>query len=212
MALPISLSLLAVTWLFLCWRFLRGNQDRLKIDQDLIRRQYDELGPMSFAERVVLADFVMLALLWLFRRKIEIGSFMIPGWSGLFAEVEFIKDGTVAIGMAVLLFLIPSKPGAAAKVMDWKTASRLPWDIVLLFGGGFALAATFQQSGLTLWLAGGLTGAGSLHPLLLLTLACLAITFLTELTSNLATNQMMLPVLPRVFLRRSKLNSLRRYW
>ena len=79
--------------------------------------------------------------------------------------------------------------------MDWGAASGLPWHIVLLFGGGFALASGFKDSGLSLWFGGQLEGLGALHPLLLIAILCFLLTFLTELTSNTATAEMLLPIL-----------------
>jgi sodium-dependent dicarboxylate transporter 2/3/5 len=98
----------------------------------------------------------------------------------------------------VLLFLIPTSRGSGGRLMDWTTARKLPWGIVLLFGGGFALARGFVVSGLSEWLGERLTGLAGLPPVLLVLAVCLLITFLTELTSNTATTQMALPVLAAV--------------
>ena len=97
--------------------------------------------------------------------------------------------------MAVLLFLIPAKRPKAGRIMDWNAIAQLPWNIILLFGGGFALASGFVKSGLSLWLGNQLQGAGALHPIFLIVLICLFVTFLTEMTSNTATAQMLLPIL-----------------
>ena len=133
----------------------------------------------------------------MFRADIVIGSFTIPGWSRLMPKAEFINDGTISITMAFLLFLIPSRKEKASggMVLDWKTAVKLPWNIVFLFGGGFALAEGFKASGLSAWLGEQIQGLGSLHPLFIIASLCLVITFLTELTSNTATAQILLPIL-----------------
>ncbi len=79
--------------------------------------------------------------------------------------------------------------------MTWKTAKGIPWNIVLLFGGGFALAGAFKESGLSLWVGEQLSGIGALHPIVIIAVISLTMTFLTELTSNTATTEMLLPVL-----------------
>ena len=97
--------------------------------------------------------------------------------------------------MALILFLIPSKSVKGDRLMEWATASKLPWNILLLFGGGFALATGFKESGLSLWFGGLFTGIDSLHPIFIILSISLVITFLTELTSNTATTEMILPIL-----------------
>ncbi|MCP5046255.1 MAG: SLC13/DASS family transporter [bacterium] len=194
-AFPISIVFLVIVWLVLSWIFCR--EKGINVDKQIFADQYKALGPVSFEEKVVLIDFFILLLLWIFRADIRIGEFTIPGWSNLFPEAKFINDGTVSVTMAFLLFMIPSKNGSGngGRIMDWKTAKKLPWDIVLLFGGGFALAGGFKAGGLSAWLGNQLVGLGSLHPVLIILCICLLITFLTELTSNLATAQIFLPIL-----------------
>jgi sodium-dependent dicarboxylate transporter 2/3/5 len=150
---------------------------------------------------------VLLALLWLSREPIQIGGFTLPGWSQLFGKPKFLDDGTVAIAMSFLLFLIPTKARGFSRIMDWKAVADLPWGIVLLFGGGFALASGFKESGLTLWFCKQLQGAGSLHPLILMAVVCTVSTFLSALTSNTATAQMLLPILGSLAIA-SKINPL----
>lgn len=193
-ALPVSLVFLFCLWLYLMAVFCRG-KTRIHVERDVFQKQYDELGPMGFEEKVVLADFILLALLWLSRADLRIGGLTIPGWCNLFPDPRFLNDGTVAIGMAVLLFLVPSRQKTGERVMNWETAADLPWNIVLLIGGGFALASGFKESELALWLAQHLTGLGNLHPILIVLSICLFVTFLTELTSNTATAEMLLPIL-----------------
>jgi sodium-dependent dicarboxylate transporter 2/3/5 len=193
-ALPISVVFLAFTWAVLS-RMCRVDGGGVVLDLASIRRDYDALGQVSFEQRVVLADFVLLALLWLSRSDITIAGLTLPGWSGTFAAGRYINDGTIAIAMALPLFLVPSREGDRGRIMDWRTAARIPWHIVLLFGGGFALASGFKESGLSLWFGRQLTGLQGLDPILLVFAICLLITFLTELTSNTATAEMFLPIL-----------------
>jgi len=193
-ALPVSILFLAFLWIFLVRRFFRDEGDR-ELDAEIFREQVQELGPMSYEEKIILTDFILLILLWLFRADIKFGLFMIPGWSRLFANPKFINDGTVAIAMSIILFMLASRKRPGEKIMEWKTASKLPWNIVLLFGGGFALASGFKESGLSQWLGTQLTWVSHLHPLFIVVVICLVITFLTELTSNTATAQMLLPII-----------------
>jgi sodium-dependent dicarboxylate transporter 2/3/5 len=193
-ALPVSVVLLAVAWSLLSVLFCRGGNAH-DIDVAPFAAEYNRLGPLTFEEKVVLVDFSALALLWVFRADIALGSITVPGWSRLFPKAAFLNDGTVSIAMALLLFALPSRRGRGGRIMDWETAGRLPWNIVLLFGGGFALASGFKESGLSLWLGQQLEGARFLSPSIIVAIVCLLITFLTELTSNTATAEMLLPVL-----------------
>jgi len=196
-ALPITIVLLVIVWGILSIIFCP--REGIGLDREVFSQQYKALGPLNFQEKVVMTDFIALVFLWMFRADIKIGSFTIPGWSGLFPKAGFINDGTVAIAMAFILFLIPVKQPQKTvedrRVLTWKTASRLPWNIVFLFGGGFALASGFKASGLSTWLGEQLKGLESLPPLLIIVSICLLITFLTELTSNTATAQILLPIL-----------------
>ena len=196
-ALPISAVFLFITWMLLSWLFCPPKGTGL--DKQVFSNQYNALGPLSFEEKIVLVDFFLLVLLWMFRADITIGGFTLPGWSGLFPKAEFINDGTVAIAMGFILFLIPAgntkNSNGERRILTWKTAARLPWNIVLLFGGGFALAGGFKASGLSAWLGEHLKGLSSLPPILVIACICLLITFLTELTSNTATAQILLPIL-----------------
>ena len=193
-ALPLSCVMLLCAWAVLCVAFgIRGRGE--DIDLTAVQTQYAELGPMSFAEKIVLADFVLLAFFWLSRRPVQIGDWTLPGWSQLFESAELMTDGSVAMAMALVLFVIPARDGTGTRVMNWQTAGNLPWHIVLLIGGGFALASGFISSGLSLWCAQQLESLGSVHPLFLVGGLCVMMTFLTELTSNTATAEMFLPVL-----------------
>ncbi len=193
-AFPASLVFLLITWGYLYFTFRPDKKD-FELKTNSFQKQYKELGPITFEEVAVLIVFVSLAVLWIFRKSIDIGDFHIPGWSLIFPNPKYINDGTVAIFMAIILFLIPSKAEPGKKIMDWETAAKLPWNIVLLFGGGFALAKGFKESGLAMWMGGQLDGISSFSPLAIVAAICLLATFLTELTSNTATAEMLLPAL-----------------
>ena len=199
MSLPIGIVLLVVAWLLITRVFYRAS-DEIEVDRDVVTRERDALGAISFEEKTVLAVFASTALLWVFRVDLQVGIGTIPGWSRLLPFPEMIDDGTVAIAMASLLFFIPTKDRSkgADRIMGPDVIPRLPWNIVLLFGGGFALAAGFQQTGLAQIIGNQFEVLASLPTFLMILLVCLVLTFLTELTSNLATTEMILPILASV--------------
>jgi sodium-dependent dicarboxylate transporter 2/3/5 len=194
-AFPIGLVALGATWTLLYFRFARKGNSSSAAGSFALKDEISKLGPMSWEEKVVLSDFILLAILWITRSDIAFGSFTLKGWASLFGKPEFINDGTVAIAIALPLFLLPVKGQKGKRIMDWETSKNLPWDIVLLFGGGFALANGFRDSGLSLWLGTQLQGVSALPPIMIILLISLVVTFLTELTSNTATTEMILPVL-----------------
>jgi len=194
LGLPIAAVALAVMWLELSLLYKLGAPG-LVIDHDVLAAERGALGPMNFEEKVVLADFTLMALLWLTRKGLTIGSVTLPGWAGLLSNGKLIDDGTVAMTLAVILFLVPSRTRPGQRVMDWPTARKLPWGIVLLFGGGFALAKGFVETGLSVWLGARMAGMSALPTPLLILVICIVMMMITELTSNTATTQMALPVL-----------------
>ncbi|MBD3161101.1 MAG: DASS family sodium-coupled anion symporter [Candidatus Latescibacteria bacterium] len=193
-AFPLSLVFLMIAWAVLVRMFApRGAAPAER--SDLIREEHRKLGPLRYEEGMILGLFSLLVLLWMFRSDIAIGTFTIPGWTRIMPVPEAIDDGTVAIAVALLLFILPSRTEPKQRLLDWRTARELQWGIVLLFGGGFALASGFKESGLSEWLGGRLTGLGGLPPIAIILTVCGGLTFLTELTSNTATTEMILPVL-----------------
>jgi sodium-dependent dicarboxylate transporter 2/3/5 len=196
-ALPLSAVFLVLVWIFLTTLY-SPPKGKFQIDSDVFKEEYKKLGPFKFEEKVVLIVFALMAFLWIFRVDINIGGFVIPGWSSILRVSDFVDDSTVAVLMAVLLFLIPTRSQKGGRILNWATAVKLPWDIVLLFGGGFALASGLKESGLSTWLGNQLTGLSLLPPILIIMLICTMLTFLTELTSNTATTEMVLPILAGV--------------
>lgn len=194
-AFPMTICIFLFVWWFLYFRYGPGKGQWKPLEKEVFRNQYKKLGPMTFEEKVILADFILLALLWLSRSALDFGSFSIPGWATLFGNPEYVNDGTVAIMMAVILFFIPSKAETGQRLLTWETAGKLPWHIVLLFGGGFALATAFASSGLSQWFGIKLQFLSNLHPFIVILMISLLVTFLTELTSNTATTEMILPIL-----------------
>ncbi|WP_419162149.1 SLC13 family permease [Candidatus Palauibacter sp.] len=199
MALPISALMLAIAWGLITRVFFRVPEE-VTVDREVVESEMRKLGAIAFEERAILGVFAATAFLWVFRAPIAIGPLTVPGWSTLLPYGHLIDDGTVAITMASILFLIPTRtPGAKSRtVMGPGVVLRLPWNIVLLFGGGFALAHGFQTTGLARFIGDGFGGLATVPPLLLILVICLAMTFLTELTSNTATTEMVLPIFAAV--------------
>uniref|UniRef100_A0A671MPW9 Solute carrier family 13 member 5-like n=1 Tax=Sinocyclocheilus anshuiensis TaxID=1608454 RepID=A0A671MPW9_9TELE len=175
---------------------------------NVIREQHLQLGPMCFGELSVLALFSLLVALWFTR---DPG--FVEGWAThtFNTEAEYVTDATVAIFIAMLLFILPSRQprlcfGSSTEpqiysvpspaLLSWKVAQKkLPWNIVLLLGGGFALAKGSEESGLSRWMGNQLTPLHSIPPWAIVIILCLLIAIFTECTSNVATATLFLPVL-----------------
>ncbi len=196
MALPITLIMIFVMSLILT-KVIYKFDHSLKVNSEFIKEEYLKLGKMSFEEKAVSIIFAFTAFLWIFRTDINIGIFKIYGWSNIFSHSNFINDGTVAITMAFILFLIPSK-NASTTLLSNEVFTKIPWGIILLFGGGFALAKGFAVTGLSLYIGEQLSGLSSLPHFIMIIIVATTISFLTELTSNTATTQMILPILASV--------------
>lgn len=205
MAIPVVMVFIPIVWMYLCRVVSPFPLKNISAGSDeIIQRELDDLGSMTRAEKTVATVFCLTAFLWIFRQPISLGEFVLPGWSGLFAHPEYLHDSTVAMAMGVLLMILPVDGNAGQDlngkreffVLDWKTVQeKIPWGVLLLFGGGFALAGGFGASGLDAWIGSKLTGVAG-WPLWCVVLSiCLGITFLTELTSNTATTTMILPIL-----------------
>lgn len=179
--LPLSMVMLLFSWLYLTRLAFPLGGVQLPFGAAMVEEELTRLGPMSRQERSVMIVFGLVVAGWLLRGLVGMG--------------DMVSDSVIAIAGALLLFFIPADLKRGHFLLDWDTAVKLPWDIIVLFGGGFALAAGFAESGLTIWLGERLDGLGGLSPILLLTLTVLLVIFLTELTSNTATASMLLPVL-----------------
>lgn len=199
MAFPITVILLAVVWLLLTRVFFRFGS-AFDVDRAMVKREYAALGGMTFEERAVLGVFAATALGWIFRKDLVLGVLTIPGWSRLVPRADLIDDATVAVAMAMILFFIPTRSPKAPcpTVMGVDVFTRIPWHIVLLFGGGFALAQGFRETGLSQFIGLRFAGLEGVPPYAMIALTCGGLTFLTELTSNTATTEMILPILASV--------------
>ena len=181
--LPLSLVMLGIAWFYLTRiAYPVGDQTAPNV-KELINKELATLGPMSRQEIWVAAVFAMVAVSWITRGLIDI-----PGLAD-------VSDASIAMSGALLLFVIPSDFSKKEFILDWNTAVKLPWDILLLFGGGFALAKGFSDSGLTQWIVTQLSILQGAHLVVLVLVVTLVVIFLTEVTSNTATATLILPVM-----------------
>ncbi|XP_045171468.2 solute carrier family 13 member 2-like isoform X2 [Mercenaria mercenaria] len=210
--IPLSLIVFIATWIWLqiyalrkkCLCCVKSDDDYSAVKVHL-RHEYHRLGPMSFAEKVVLCDFVMLALLWIMRNPV-----FMPGWGKLFPE-RYVQDSTAAIFMSVMLFVLPSDLPFLKKkaqrtdeltarhayipLLTWKYVNdKMAWGVLLLMGGGFALADGCSKSGLSLWLSDQLTIFADLPDWLTAALLAYITAAITNVTSNAATATLFLPI------------------
>ena len=185
--LPISIILLFICWKYLTTIAFKFKQKDFPGGKAEIRRLLNSLGKISYEEKTVLIVFCVTAFLWMTR------SFLIS------KLVPAIDDTIIAMVSATVLFLLPTKT-KNEKIIDWQSAVKLPWGILLLFGGGLALAAGFTSTGLAEWIGAQITQFEHLPLFALLFVLILAVNFLTEITSNLATTAMLLPIIAPIAL------------
>ncbi|TQV78127.1 SLC13/DASS family transporter [Exilibacterium tricleocarpae] len=175
MALPVTLVFLPI----ICWWITR----RLARAEPLV---LPDVGRWRAEEKRMLAVFSVTALLWITRKE------PFGGWSEL-AGLNSANDASVGLLAAIALFLIPN--GKGGKLLDWQSAERIPWGILILFGSGICIARSFSATGLSQSIGESLSGFVALPLLVTLGLICLAVTFLTEVTSNAATAVLLMPLL-----------------
>jgi solute carrier family 13 (sodium-dependent dicarboxylate transporter), member 2/3/5 len=214
--LPLSVAMLAASFVVLTWRLPRtlggSNPSR-----SFFREQIAGLGRASAGERAMMVIFATTAALWIFRKPLVFqingeSTTVVPGWGPYYgkflssqlqveseAAAGMLHDASVAMLMSLLMFAIamPTPSGRWERLIDWpRVEQKMPWGILLLLGGGFAMAGAFGSTGLSeyigTWLAETLQGAA---PVLLIGAVCLLMTFLTEFTSNVATVNTLMPIL-----------------
>jgi sodium-dependent dicarboxylate transporter 2/3/5 len=179
LGVPVTAGMLLFTW----WWLTRGGFRLSGGDsRSMLQQEMAALGPMSRQEKLVALIFTLAALAWIFQPLL---AEPLPG----------LNDTSIAIGAALLLFLIPANVKERTFLLDWQTANKLPWGVLLLFGGGLSLAGVIGASGLAEWIAQSLGGLDMLPLILMIGLVALVITFLTEITSNTATAAAFLPLL-----------------
>lgn len=196
-AVPVGIGLLGILLGLIYIGYLR-NIPRFAALGDFLVEERRHLGACSPAEKTVLIIFMITAVLWVTRKGIDVGDFVVPGWSDFLPYGELIDDGSVAIAMATSLFFLPGLRGGErgrTAILDETVFRDLPWSVVLLFGGGFALAFGFTESGLSVFLAEQLQGLKHLYLPGLIFIVTAGMSLLTELTSNTATAQLVMPLL-----------------
>ncbi len=193
--IPIVLVFLPLSWAYIVFFGVRPEVNKIPGSKKIIREELTALGKMKKGELLTLIIFCLTALGWIFRQDIQIGSLRIPGWANLMGVEKYVHDSTVAMIGAILLFIIPTNLRKNEFILNWQWAVRIPWGILLLFGGGFALASSFQATGLNEWIGNIFNHINYVSVAVLILSICLFFTFLTEITSNTATITMMLPVL-----------------
>ena len=206
--LPLAALFIPIAWLVLTRITCPVGGGGASAGRAVVRAELRQLGRLAGAERTMLLIAGATAALWM-TREIPLGA-ADYGWTrGVAAllrvaapnapfDPDLVNDASVAMLMAVLLFMIPAERvsrGRAPRLMDWATASRLPWGVLLLFGGGFSLAAAAQQTGLSYWIGQVMADWTPRSPVVMVGATATLLTFLTELTSNTATTEVMLPIL-----------------
>ncbi|MCS6936508.1 MAG: DASS family sodium-coupled anion symporter [Candidatus Bipolaricaulota bacterium] len=190
---PFVMLFLPLAWVYLAFVFMKDS--KVVAEPTRLAQELRELGPLSRGEKGVLAIFVFAVLGWIFRADLHLGAWTIPGWATLLGVSAWVSDATVALLAALLLFVIPTDFKNGEFLLTWEWAKRIPWEVLILFGGGFCLAEGFQKTRLAEWLAGGLTGLAQVPlPILIFALA-LGVTLLSELASNTALAATMMPIL-----------------
>ncbi len=180
--LPISVLLLFICWKYLTSYAFKFSQKEFPGGRAEIVKQMQQLGNMRYEEKMVLVVFALTAIAWISR------SFLLKKF------IPEIDDTIIAMFGAILLFLIPAK-SRKEQLINWETAVKLPWGILLLFGGGLAIAEGFQSTGLAEWIGQQMSLLQGIALLFILLIIVMSVNFLTEITSNLATTAMLLPVL-----------------
>ena len=179
---PISIVLLFICWKYLTSFAFKFKQKTFPGGRTEIKKQLSALGEISYEEKLIAAVFALTAVAWITRSYL------------LKPLIPAIDDTIIAMISAIIIFLLPTK-NKERRLLNWEEALKLPWGILLLFGGGMALASGFKDSGLALWIGSQMTLLEGVSLLLLIFILIAAVNFLTEITSNLATTAMLLPIL-----------------
>jgi sodium-dependent dicarboxylate transporter 2/3/5 len=213
--LPIVLIALPLVYVFLVRMAAPVPATGFAGSSEVIAAERAGLGRMAVGERVALLAFLAAAFLWIFRKDIELGAFTIPGWSRLWTlgwadfigrsvdslpaalarlMKQDIGDAAVSMSIALALLLIPVSLRPVRMALDLSRAAQVPWLLLVLLGGGLAMAYGMQQSGLSAYLAGLLSGVGPVSPFAALLLVSFSSLVLTEVASNVATASILVPL------------------
>ncbi|WP_460689938.1 SLC13 family permease [Nesterenkonia suensis] len=183
---PIAIVMLVLVWVVLTRLLFRPELSTIPGGSDLIRSELAKLGPMSAGELRVLLIFIAAAVSWV---SIPLVSDQLLGM-----DDPFISDAGIAMVVGLLLFLLPGGANRGVRLLDWEYAAKLPWGVLLLFGGGLALSSQFSASGLSSWMGEQMEGLTTVPVWVLVLLAAAGVLILTEMTSNTATAATFLPV------------------
>lgn len=200
--LPLTVVLLPITWFYMIKFFkIKGNVQGSK---EIIKNELAELGKMTKGEKRVLIVFLITSLGWIFRKDLVFGETVISGWSSVLGVSKYLHDATVGMLGVILLFLIPSGKKSdngsnkSKALITWKQAESVPWGVVILVGGGYAIAKTFISTGLAEWIGSQVTILQGASTLFVLFFIVISITFLTEINSNTATANIFMPILATI--------------
>ena len=192
---PLSALFLIATYFVLRFYYLRKKVTITKIGNHHFKNNYTLLGKFSYEEKWITFIFASCMLLWFTRSDIAFETFTYKGWNHLFTNPKLVDDASVAILAALLLFLIPSKQNKGEALLEWEDAKKIRYDIILMFGSGFALAYGFDVSGLSDWLAQCLTALKGVHIIFIILGICFIVTIISEFASNIASIQLAIPVM-----------------
>lgn len=190
---PIVLIFLPLIWIYIT-RYFRISGS-FSGSEDIVEAELKALGKMSIGEKRVFVIFLITALGWIFRRDFVFDEAVIPGWGTLLGVGDYVHDSTVAVACAMLLFLLPDGKAPGQRLLDWKAAESVPWGVVMIVGGGYAIAESFKATGLAEWVGQELAFISQMPTLIVLLLVVGLMIFLTEINSNTATANIFLPVL-----------------
>ncbi len=193
LGLPITLILLPLCWIILVFVSF---PTRAQIGGDagsMLRSRLAGLGPVRGGEARVLTIFFLTAVAWFLRERKEFGSFTIPGLVDIFPR---ISDASIGVTAAVLLFVVNgvARDGSRRPLLTWIEARRIPWDVLIFFGGGLTLAQAIEAHGITTWMGGALDQLKTLSPVVIFLGLATTVVILSELASNLAVAAMMMPI------------------
>ncbi|MCX6223761.1 MAG: DASS family sodium-coupled anion symporter [Bacteroidia bacterium] len=195
--IPILIIFLPLIWYYLTVFFkINGS---IPGNRELIGDELREMGKMSPGEKRVMYIFVITVLGWVFRDGFTFDQTVIPGWSALLGLKEYVEDSTVGMLGALLLFMLPSGK-EKKRLLDWKSASTVPWGVGVIVGGGYALATGFKSTGLADWIGLQLAFVSGFPTLVILIIVCGAVLLFTEMNSNTATANIFLPILASIAL------------
>jgi sodium-dependent dicarboxylate transporter 2/3/5 len=189
--LPVAAFTLPLAW-FVLVNFLHHPGEVSGDAASVIHDEQRAQGKMSRGEKSVAIVFFLAAISWVLRSPKELGAVTIPG---IETFAPGVRDSTIAMVAAVILFLIPVNWRKGEFAMTWTAARKMPWGVLILFGGGLSLARAMDQTGLAAWIGGGVGALGGLPQVVLLALVATLFVFLTEVTSNTATATMAMPIM-----------------